>query len=243
MHINIPSTDPERNPLDSFNTGLYDQRATGYDTMSQSGFMFIISLCTAFNIAVAALGAAVTYNLTINNRLLLLGFMLICVVVSICGASLAHANDDPTVSIMGGFICAGAMGAMCGPFIALYEAGSVVQAFGISAGIVLLTGFTGAVMPKDLSMWGAPLFAGLLGLIGLYLAAPFLSWLGLDYEFTITVLDVVGIVLFSAIMVYDLNRAARLDKTLNNAVDVAVNVFLNFANIFIRVLSLMGNKK
>lgn len=227
--------------MKSFSSDLYDQRRSGHDTMTRRGFMLVISACTALNIVVAALGARTTYNLKIDNGWLLVGFLIVCMLVAIGGAVLAHANDDPTTSIIGGFICAGAMGAMCGPLIALYEVGSVVQAFGISAGIVLLTGFIGAVMPKDLSMWGAPLFAGLLGLIVLYLVAPFLGFLGLDYKLTITILDIAGILLFSAIMVYDLNMAQRLDKTLNNAIDVAVNVFLNFANIFIRVLSLMGD--
>ena len=51
------------------------------------------------------------------------------------------------------------------------------------------------------------------------------------------------LVLFCLSLVYDLNMARRLDKTMNNAIDVAVNVFLNFANIFIRLLSIMGQRK
>jgi FtsH-binding integral membrane protein len=58
-----------------------------------------------------------------------------------------------------------------------------------------------------------------------------------------TLLDWAVLILFCAIMVYDLNRAKRLSRTLDNAIDVAVNVFLNFANIFIRVLAIMGKKK
>ncbi len=224
-------------------TGLYDQRRSGIDTIGQRAFMFAISIFTTMNIAVAALGSRLSYGWEFSNKWIYIGFLLACVAVSIGGAFLAHTNDDPMTSIVGGFICAGAMGVMVGPFVALYEGGSVFQAFAITSGVVVLTGFIGAVIPKDLSMWGAPLMACLLGLIVLYLVAPFLGWLGLDYEFTVSILDVAGIVLFSAIMVYDLNMAQRLDKTLNNAIDVAVNVFLNFANIFIRVLSLMGQKK
>jgi FtsH-binding integral membrane protein len=229
--------------MTSISTGLYDKRQRGVDRMTRRGFMLAISFFTTLNIMVAALGSAVSYRWEFTNDWLLLGFMIACTVVAILGAFLAHSHDDPMTSIVGGFICAGVMGLMVGPFVALYEVGSVLQAFVITTAIVFLTGFVGAVMPKDLSMWGAPLFAGLLGLLGLYLVAPLLGWLGLDYGFTVTVLDIVGIVLFSAIMVYDLNRASRLDKTLNNAIDVAVNVFLNFANIFIRILSAAGNRK
>lgn len=230
--------------MSGFNTGLYESGRSGIDTMGRQAFLFAISMFTAIFIAVSALGASFSIDWTFsNNTLLFLLFLLGCVVVSIGGAILAHSHDDPMTSVVGGLICAGAMGLMVGPFVGLYELGSVGQAFGISAGIVVLTGLIGAIMPKDLSAWGAPLFAGVLGLIGLYLVVPFLALLGINIEFAVSVLDVVGIALFSAIMVYDLNMAVRLDKTLNNAIDVAVNVFLNFANIFIRVLALMGNAK
>lgn len=230
--------------MEGFSTGLYDQRATGVNTLSQRGFMFAISIFTVFNIGVAAFASTFSYGWEFDSKWVYIGFLLVCVVVSIGGATLAHSHDDPMTSIVGGFICAGAMGLMMGPFISIYEMESVIQAFVISSGVVLLTGFIGAVMPKDLSMWGAPLFAALLGLIVAYIVLPWLlPALGVDYEFVVSILDVAGILLFSGIMVYDLNKAVRLDKTMNNAIDVAVNVFLNFANIFIRVLALMGNKK
>ncbi|MGV9001357.1 MAG: Bax inhibitor-1 family protein [Candidatus Saccharimonadaceae bacterium] len=229
--------------MSGINTGLYDSRQTGVSTMSRRIYLLAITTYTAIFIGVAAFGASLSDSLVFTNKWLYLLFLIACVAVSIGGAVLAHSNDDATVSIVGGFICSAAMGVMVGPFVALYELGSVVQALGITAGVVILTGLIGALLPKDLSMWGAPLFGGLLGLILLSFAAPFLAMLGLDYQLTVTVLDYAGILLFSAIMVYDLNKAARLDRTHNNAIDVAVNVFLNFANIFIRVLSLMGNKK
>jgi len=45
------------------------------------------------------------------------------------------------------------------------------------------------------------------------------------------------------LVIYDLNRAMRLQRTMNNAIDVSVQVFLDFINIFIRILSLMGGVK
>jgi FtsH-binding integral membrane protein len=231
--------------VESISTGLYDAPQSGVDTISRRAFMFAISAFTTLNILVAALGASFSIDWTFwNNKLVYLGFLLACVAVSIGGAFLAHMNDEPTTSIFGGFICAGAMGVMVGPFVGLYEAGSVLQAFTITTGIVVLTGFIGAMLPQNLSMWAAPLFGCLLGLIVLQLVVPLVvSWLGLDYELALSVLDIAGIVLFSAIMVYDLNKAKWLDKTLDNAIDVAVNVFLNFANIFIRVLAWTGQMK
>ena len=83
----------------------------------------------------------------------------------------------------------------------------------------------------------APYFMVFAWFGGIILAA-----FGINMQLVFGILDWVVLLLFSAIMVYELNMAKRLDRTLNNAIDVAVNVFLNFANIFIRILSIMGKK-
>ncbi len=228
----------------SFNAEFYNQRSTSIDKMGVRGYMFAISAFTALFILISMVGASFSYNWTFaGNVWLLMGFMFGCLAASIGGGVLAQANDDPGVSVFGGAICAAAMGLMIGPFVALYELGSVFQAFMLSAGVVLITGFVGAVLPADLSAWGAPLFGLLLGAIVIQFGGIFLAALGVDMELTFTVLDWAVLILFCAIMVYDLNMARRLDRTFNNAIDVAVNVFLNFANIFIRILALMGQAK
>ena len=227
------------------NSDFYKQGARrDADTMTNRAFMMAISGFTAVFIIVAMVGASFSYGWTFGgNAWLMIGFMLVCFVTAVAGGAWAHANDDPTVSVLGGAICSGAMGLMVGPVVAMYTTGSVVQAFVLAAGIVLLTGFIGAVLPQDLSSWGAPLFGLLLGAIVIQFSGIILSALGLNLQLAFGVLDWAVLVLFCAIMVYDLNMARRLDKTMNNAIDVAVNVFLNFANIFIRLLSIMGQRK
>jgi FtsH-binding integral membrane protein len=228
----------------SFNEGFYKQRQSNVNTMSVRSYMAAISGFTAVFIMVSMVGASFSYTWTFSdNGWLLLLFMLACLVGSIGGGVLAQANDDPMISVIGGTICAGAMGLMIGPFVALYELGSVVQAFVLAAGVVLVTGFIGALLPADLSAWGAPLFGLLLGAIFIQFGGIMLAAFGLDMELSFTILDWAVLILFCAIMVYDLNMARRLDRTFNNAIDVAVNVFLNFANIFIRILSIMGQAK
>lgn len=228
----------------SLNAEFYQQRQASVHDMGIRGYMMAISGFTAVFILVSMVGASFSYNWTFaGNEWWLLGFMLVCLAASIGGGVLAQANDDPMISVAGGAICAGAMGLMVGPYVAIYEVGSVTQAFVLAAGIVLITGFIGALLPADLSAWGAPLFGLLLGAIFIQFGGIALAAFGVDMELSFTVLDWAVLILFCAIMVYDLNMARRLDRTFNNAIDVAVNVFLNFANIFIRLLSLMGQAK
>lgn len=224
--------------MDSISGNLYETRQRGEHTISERVFTFSIAFFTLLNIGVAALGSKVSYSWEFTKSWQYMLFLVACVLVSVGGAVFAQSNDDVMISVIGGFVCAFAMGVMVGPFVSMYETSSVIYALGLTAGVVFLTGLIGFVIPKDLSGWGTPLFAGLLGLIVISFIAPLFG-----FEHTLTVLDIVGIVLFCGIMMYDMNMARYLDKTLNNAIDVAVNIFLNFANIFIRILSLMGEKK
>lgn len=228
----------------SINENFYKQGRTRTDDMGVRSYMLAISGFTAVFIMVSMVGASFSYNWTFSgNSWLMILFMLVCVVASIGGGALAQANDDPMISVVGGAICAGAMGLMIGPVVALYELGSVTQAFVLAAGVVLVTGFIGAILPADLSAWGAPLFGLLLGAIFIQFGGIMLAAFGFNMKLSFTILDWAVLILFCAIMVYDLNMARRLDRTFNNAIDVAVNVFLNFANIFIRILSIAGQKK
>ena len=230
--------------MSSFNADFYQQRQASTHDMSVRGYMMAISGFTAVFILVSMVSASFSYNWTFSgNMWIMLGFIFGCMVVSVAGGVWAQSNDDPMVSVAGGSICAAAMGLMIGPFVALYEVGSVVQAFMLAAGVVLITGFIGALLPADLSAWGAPLFGLLLGAIFIQFGGIALAAIGVDMDLTFTILDWAVLILFCAIMVYDLNMARRLDRTFNNAIDVAVNVFLNFANIFIRILSIMGQAK
>ncbi len=225
------------------NSSFYDQYQTGVSTMGRRGFMMAITGFTAMFIVVAMLGASFSYGWTFTNTWLYIGFLLVCMLASIGGGALAHANDSPGVSLVGGGICAIAMGIMVGPFVALFTAASVAQALALAAIVVLATGAIGALLPQDLSAWGAPLFGLLLGAIFIQFGGIILAAFGVNMRLVFGILDWVVLLLFSAIMVYDLNMAKRLDMTLNNAIDVAVNVFVNFMNIFIRILSILGKSK
>lgn len=232
-----------RGVMVSINSDFYTQPQPGIHAMGRAAFIFTISLFTALFIVVAMFAALHSYSWQFDSSWKYLGFVIACMVVAIGGGMFAQIIDNPLVSFVCGSICAGAMGLLIGPFVALYEVDSVVQALWLAAGAVLVTGFIGAILPTNLSYLGAPLFALLLGVIFIQFGSVLLAMIGIDMQLTFTLLDWGVLILFCVIMVYDLNMARRLDHTLDNAIDVAVNVFLNFANIFIRILSIMGARK
>lgn len=49
--------------------------------------------------------------------------------------------------------------------------------------------------------------------------------------------------IFSVYIAYDIYRSQQFPKTLNNAVDSALDIYLDIANLFIRLLRIFGKKK
>jgi FtsH-binding integral membrane protein len=213
-------------------TSVFDRRQSGTDIVSEGTFVLLISMFTTIFIAVFGLASKISYNWEFHSKWVFLGFVLVCFFASIGGGAIAESNFSPLTSTVGGIICAGALGVMVGPFFARYSSGQIVQAFVVTTCVVICTGLIGFVVQKNLQSWLYPLLAGLLGLIVVTFILPNSS-----------LLNYIGIGLFCLMMVYDINKAKFLDRTYNNAIGIAVNVFLNFANILIRVLALSSSKK
>ena len=216
----------------------------GHD-MSLRLFMLQISLWTAVGIAFSAVLAyyAQGINLKAAGLWPTIGFMLGLFLVSLVGIWIANSSDSPVISLLGFALVSGAFGIMLGPVVAMYTTASIVRVFALTTLVVVGLGLIGALIPDDLSSWGRPLLGALLLLIVGMVGTSVLGAFGLPVGGAMTVLDWVGLVIFGGLVIFDLNRAARLPRTANNAIDVAVGIYLDFINIFIRLLSLFGERK
>ena len=68
------------------------------------------------------------------------------------------------------------------------------------------------------------------------------SFIGIFIEGVWVVTSWISAVLFSFYIGYDMYRAQQYSKTLDNAVDCAVDIYLDIANLFLRLLSIFGRK-
>ncbi len=213
--------------------------------MSYRGYMFMVCLWTCVGIAASAVAAyyARDIDLASFGTWGMLGFSIGVLLVAICGTLISSASDNPAVSMLGYALVTIPFGVLLGPIVASYTAASVLNVFILTFVIVAVLGTVGALIPQNLAHWGRPLLAGLVMLIVALFGTTFLAAFGLPVSGLMTMLDWVGLFLFSALVVYDLNRAARLPRTQDNAIDSAVAIYLDFINIFIRLLSIMGQKK
>lgn len=123
-----------------------------------------------------------------------------------------------------------------------YQLTSIALIFGLTSlifGIFSLIGFTTKL---DLSKLGTIAFMGLIGIIIASLINLFLKSPGLDY-----ILSIIGILVFVTLIAYDIQKIRRISALIPNednaAIYGALELYLDFINIFIRLLHLFGKAK
>jgi FtsH-binding integral membrane protein len=181
----------------------------------------------------ATLGNRMAY---VNPLMLIIGYFISCIV----GVLLSSKSDNPVISFIGYNLIVVPVGLVLSITISSYVragAGDIVfQA-------VVYTTVTTAVMialsimfPDFFAKIGGLIFGALIGLVIAELLALFffpgaqngLAWAGAG--------------VFSLYIGYDYYRAQQYPKTLDNAIDSAVDIYLDIINLFLRILRILGSK-
>ena len=128
----------------------------------------------------------------------------------------------------------------------VYSLGSIAKTFFITTGMFGVMALVGATTKRDLSKMGSILFMALIGLIIASLVNIFLHSSGLDW-----IISLIGVVLFTALTAYDVQRVKRLaaesdlydDTQVGRlAVISALSLYLDFINLFLYLLRFFGRK-
>ncbi|MCR5292155.1 MAG: Bax inhibitor-1/YccA family protein [Eubacterium sp.] len=126
----------------------------------------------------------------------------------------------------------------------VYTAASIAKVFFITAGLFGGMALFGRITKKDLSGLGSICIIGLIGIILGSLVNMFLQSNGFDYIITI-----VGIVIFLGLTAYDVQKIRKLaNSNLGYSVTVlslwgAMELYLDFINLFLKLLRLMGRRR
>jgi len=225
--------------------GIWNRKSRGNrHTMSERAYVASIATFTAAGVILAALLSQASADWTFTNMWLLLGFILGVFAVSCVGAWLVEHSDSPFVSAVGYYgLISAPFGLLIGPVVALYTPASVARVLAVTVVVVIIMGVIGALVPKSLESWLGWLVGGTAVLVVGFFAFPLLGAFGVDIGGALRLWDWVGVVLFCGWVIYDLNRAMRLNRTLNNAVDCSAAVFLDIANMFLLLLRATGQRR
>lgn len=123
-----------------------------------------------------------------------------------------------------------------------FELDSIMMVFGITALVFAIFACIGYFTKLDLTKWSTFLLMALLGIIIVSIVNLFIKSDSLDL-----VLCWIGIIVFVAYTAYDMQKikllAARMENEHKVAIIGALELYLDFINLFLRLLQLFANNK
>ena len=155
-------------------------------------------------------------------------------VLVIIGVIITYKSENPLVSFAGYNLVVVPLGAVLTVCLQGYDTSLIYKAFFLTAVITAVMLVAATLFPGVFAGMGRMLFAGLLGVIAAQLLSLFLN-MGM------TLISWVAAVLFSLYIGYDWVKAQMYVKTLDNAVDSALDIYLDIVNLFLHLLRIVGN--
>ena len=144
------------------------------------------------------------------------------------------------------WLFAAVMGISLSSIFLVFTGQSITQIFFVTAATFGALSLWGYTTKRDISGWGSFLFMGLVGIIIAALVNIFLQSSGLQFA-----ISVIGVLVFAGLTAYDTQRIKdgylmiRHDATMvaKSAIMGALNLYLDFINMFIMLLQLFGNSR
>ncbi|MAG39947.1 hypothetical protein CMI41_03195 [Candidatus Pacearchaeota archaeon] len=127
----------------------------------------------------------------------------------------------------------------------IYQIQSIFFVFIIAAAMFFAMAVYGATTKRDLSGWGKILFGVLIGLIIALLINMFLRSAAFDFW-----LAIIGVILFAGLTAYDNQKLIKIFKSIKDKEKIArwtiigaLSLYLDFINLFLSLLRLIGERR
>lgn len=128
----------------------------------------------------------------------------------------------------------------------IYTEQSIASTFFVTAGTFAIMSFYGYYTKKDLTSWGNLLFMGLIGIIiasvvNFFMQSEMMYWL----------ITYAGVLIFVGLTAYDTQKIKRMgaasevgsEEESKSAIVGALMLYLDFINLFLLLLRILGDRK
>ena len=231
--------------MDQFNINYSrtaDQIAIAQNTLIRQVYAWMGGglLVTAL-MAMVTLSSPVILNAVFGNRMVFYGLIIgeLGLVFAISGA--INKLSAAMASLL--FVLYAALnGITMSVIFAVYTSESVASTFVITAGTFGAMSAFGYMTKRDLTGWGSFLFMGLIGvviasLVNIFTQSSAVSW----------IISAVGVIVFTGLTAYDTQKikamAANGAEGRKPAILGALTLYLDFINLFLMLLRLLGNRR
>lgn len=138
------------------------------------------------------------------------------------------------------------MGMSLSFILMIYTSSSIFLTFAVTAGTFGIMAFLGYTTKTDLSKFGSLMMMGLVGIIFASIMNFFMKSSSLDY-----IISFVGVLVFTGLTAYDVQKLKRIANgqrygqlPISKLVILgALNLYLDFINLFLFLLRFSGNRK
>lgn len=180
-----------------------------------------------------------------TNKMLFFG-LIIAELALVIGLSAAINRLSLTVATLMFVIYSVINGATLSLIFALYTMSSISSVFFITAGTFAVMAFIGYTTKTDLSSMGKFLFMALIGIIIASVVNIFLKSTGLEL-----IVSYVGVLVFVGLTAYDTQKIKKMlweagdtgETAQKIALLGALSLYLDFVNLFLHLLRIMGDRK
>ncbi len=166
----------------------------------------------------------------------------------VIGISAGINKMSPATALGLFFLYSGLMGVTLSMVFLVYELGTIGLAFGVTTALFTAMSIIGLTTKKDLTSWGPILMASLFGLIIASVANAFLRSSAMEW-----IVSFAGVAIFMALIVYDSKKIKTMTfQALSNGdaqavsrvgVLGALSLYLDFINLFLVLLRILGGRR
>ncbi|MFD1433372.1 Bax inhibitor-1/YccA family protein [Kroppenstedtia eburnea] len=200
-----------------------------------------LSLTGIISFLLVSDGGAIRYFY--QNIGVLYGLMIAELILVFFLAARVHKMAAGTATFVF-FLYAALNGVTLSPLLYLYTPVSITQVFFITAGMFGVFALYGAVTKRDLSKLGSILFMALIGLI----IASVVNWF-MQSSVLYWVVSYLGVIIFCGLTAFDVQKIKRIqdenmdyDTHTKTAIMGALALYLDFINMFIYLLRILGSR-
>ena len=152
------------------------------------------------------------------------------------GSFIANVSSKPIISFLGFTMVAFALGGVLSVVVPMFSLAIVIKAFCLT-GIVTFLMLTASQLYSNffLSLGRTLFFTLIVGIIAELVATFVFGYAGSAFDW-------IFVILFSLYLGFDFAKAQIYAKTVDNAIDSALDIYMDIVILFMRILSILGKR-
>ena len=217
--------------------------------MSKSfGWMFA-GLLVTFGVGIGAVASGLIFPI-INSGLFIFTSIAELVMVFVLSARVQKLQPSTATALFFGYAVLN--GINLSSIFLVYDYGTLILAFLVGAVYFGVMAVYGNVTDRDLTGWGPKLMGGLVALIVCALMGSLLSMFGLNFGIADLLLCAVGLLILMGLTAYDTQKLKNIGEQIDTrdsatlrkySILGALTLYLDFINLFLMLLRIMGNRR